>query len=431
MKLKCGLEVYGVIYKITNKANNKVYIGQTIRGFDNRYHMKGKDIERVYNYHKSKKEYKENYNDHLFRSINKYGFENFYVNKVFDIAFSKEELDIKEKLWIKYYNATDKNYGYNLDGGGSRGTRSCDTKQKLREANLGKISKKRKKIICITTGKIFDYREDAGVFYNIKGTQNITNCCNNKSDSCGRFNGEKLRWMYYDDYLKVEDKNSILNKFIEKDSKFNKKLLNTICNLWDNNNSIIEISKLTGFCKTTVSKYIKYGLENSLCSKTKDEANKESRIICLNNLTIYKNVNDCINKIYEIMNIKLSKTRVYSSYKHNEDTKGLRFMKYCIYEKLTDYEKEALKEKYYNKINKKEKKQLIIKSGKLGEKITEPVKIYKDNIFIKELPIDDIIVFIKNEYNIELKRRYILRVCRREREYYKGFHFEYSYIENN
>ena len=36
--MKIGnLEVYGVIYKITNKINRKIYIGQTIEGFKKRY----------------------------------------------------------------------------------------------------------------------------------------------------------------------------------------------------------------------------------------------------------------------------------------------------------------------------------------------------------------------------------------------------------
>ena len=33
--MKIGnLKIYGIIYKIQNKINNKVYIGQTISGFD-------------------------------------------------------------------------------------------------------------------------------------------------------------------------------------------------------------------------------------------------------------------------------------------------------------------------------------------------------------------------------------------------------------
>ena len=50
-----NLEVYGVIYKITNKVNNKVYIGQTTRCFNKRYDSKGVGVERVYNYHTKNK----------------------------------------------------------------------------------------------------------------------------------------------------------------------------------------------------------------------------------------------------------------------------------------------------------------------------------------------------------------------------------------
>ena len=81
---------YGIIYKITNKLNNKVYIGQTTRklGFDRRY---------SYNLYRNTK------NAHLKSSIDKYGIDNFEINKMFDVAYSKEELDEKEKYWIKYY----------------------------------------------------------------------------------------------------------------------------------------------------------------------------------------------------------------------------------------------------------------------------------------------------------------------------------------
>ena len=70
--------VYGVIYKITNVVNGKVYIGQTTRDFNNRYCAKGKGIERVYNYHKRLKKVDiKGFNRHLCDSISKYVFNIF------------------------------------------------------------------------------------------------------------------------------------------------------------------------------------------------------------------------------------------------------------------------------------------------------------------------------------------------------------------
>ena len=46
----------------------------------------------------------DSYNDYLLKSIEKYGFNAFEVIEIFDIAFSKEELDIKEKCYINIFN---------------------------------------------------------------------------------------------------------------------------------------------------------------------------------------------------------------------------------------------------------------------------------------------------------------------------------------
>ena len=109
MGLKIGnLETYGIIYKIENLVNGKVYIGQTTNdnGFNGRYHN---DIV------------KYTHNKHLKRSFKKYGLDNFEINEMFDIAFSKEELDIKEKCWINIYDSCNLEKGYNNADGGSRG----------------------------------------------------------------------------------------------------------------------------------------------------------------------------------------------------------------------------------------------------------------------------------------------------------------------
>lgn len=108
--------IYGIIYKITNKINGKVYIGQTSAkfGFDRRYKH---NLEKYTS------------NIHLKRDIEKYSIENFTIDKEFDIAYSKEELDELEIKYIREFNATNPKYGYNLQTGGSHGKLSEETKK--------------------------------------------------------------------------------------------------------------------------------------------------------------------------------------------------------------------------------------------------------------------------------------------------------------
>lgn len=156
--MKIGnLEVYGIIYKITNLINGKVYIGQTIKrnGFKDRYNYKGFGIERVYKYHKSLKENDKAYNKYLFDSIDKYGFKNFEVIEVFDYAFSKEELDIKEKTYISLYKSNIDSYGYNKSNGGE----TCGN---------GSNHHHSQNIYCITFDKEFGSQIEAEDYYGIR-----------------------------------------------------------------------------------------------------------------------------------------------------------------------------------------------------------------------------------------------------------------------
>lgn len=122
--MKIGnIDIYGVIYKIENKINNKVYIGQTTIGFKARY---------------SGGWWNRTHNIHLKSSVNKYGIENFRVCETIDVAFSKNELDIKEILWINKYNSTNRNFGYNDKTGGANGKPSKETVEKLRLKNIGR-----------------------------------------------------------------------------------------------------------------------------------------------------------------------------------------------------------------------------------------------------------------------------------------------------
>src|SRR5574344_489618 len=112
-------EIYGIIYVIRNKVNNKLYIGQTTekRGFKGRYEYNGEGIERVYNYYKSRIHNNDKYNEHLYSSIEKYGLEAFEVIEEFDIAHNEEELNKLEYMYIEIYLTRNTKYGYNYRSG--------------------------------------------------------------------------------------------------------------------------------------------------------------------------------------------------------------------------------------------------------------------------------------------------------------------------
>lgn len=95
------------VYKITNKINNKCYIGIT------------KDIVRRFSYHKRLRE-KENckeYDKPLYAAIRKYGIGNFEFS-ILEEGLSIEEANLREITLIKEYNSLTHNHGYNIREGG-------------------------------------------------------------------------------------------------------------------------------------------------------------------------------------------------------------------------------------------------------------------------------------------------------------------------
>jgi hypothetical protein len=78
--------------------------------------------------------------------------------------------------------------------------------QKISAYRLGKFKGKdnvnSKKIICITTGKIFDCSREAAEFYHIGKSRNaISGCCKGKHKYIGKLeDGTPLVWRYYDEY---------------------------------------------------------------------------------------------------------------------------------------------------------------------------------------------------------------------------------------
>ena len=111
-------QYYGIIYKIENIITHETYIGQTTnpRGFIGRYDFKGNGIERVYKKLIGNELRGERHNQHLRRSIKKFGFDAFKVTEVFDVAETLEELNEKESYYISLFDSYRN--GYNQSFGG-------------------------------------------------------------------------------------------------------------------------------------------------------------------------------------------------------------------------------------------------------------------------------------------------------------------------
>lgn len=86
------------IYKITNKINNKIYIGKDTTNNPN-YYGSGRLIS---------------------KSIKKYGIESF-KKEIIEICESNEVLCEREKYWIKFFSSNNLEIGYNISSGGDGG----------------------------------------------------------------------------------------------------------------------------------------------------------------------------------------------------------------------------------------------------------------------------------------------------------------------
>lgn len=129
------------IYKITNIQNNKVYIGQSIRPIEQRFHRHLNDsLNNILD-------------THLARAIRKYGKDNFIIEQI-DSAQTQDELNQKEQYWIKFYNSVED--GYNETdavfrcGGNTYQSKTKEEmeiiKNKIRQTKLGAANPMARKV---------------------------------------------------------------------------------------------------------------------------------------------------------------------------------------------------------------------------------------------------------------------------------------------
>lgn len=140
-----------IIYKVLNKINGKVYIGQTTQNLKTRW------SQHKYN--------SKNGSCKINRAIRKYGIENFEIQEI-DNGNCIEELNKKEEFYIKKYDSI--NYGYNIRSGGKNSIRSQETKNKISKARKGKYKGKNagfygKKHTDQTKNKMSEIRKKSGI----------------------------------------------------------------------------------------------------------------------------------------------------------------------------------------------------------------------------------------------------------------------------
>jgi group I intron endonuclease len=122
------------IYLIFNSVNGKLYVGQTIRGIEKRWK------NHLFVARGGKDKYPSQFSA-LHAAVKKYGETHFIIKEV-DTTTNRQELDVKEIMWIDcllnngfiLYNLT------NGGGGIKNYHHSNDTKLKISKSHLGKFN---------------------------------------------------------------------------------------------------------------------------------------------------------------------------------------------------------------------------------------------------------------------------------------------------
>lgn len=164
--------VYGVIYKHTNKLNNKCYIGQTtVSNIDRRF----RKTDNTYRSYKSCPAF--------FNALNKYGWVNFET-EILVSCFDQDFLNKMEEYFIKYYNSLAP-FGYNTNN-------LIEGSVKLSEITKQKIGQKQKEYYESLEVKPVAKNKKEHIFINGVEHKECSKCKENKILS--EFVKNKNRW---------------------------------------------------------------------------------------------------------------------------------------------------------------------------------------------------------------------------------------------
>jgi group I intron endonuclease len=188
----------GYIYYINNIVNDKKYIGQTIM-----------DIKKRWSCHRQTLKSNKHDNSHLQNAWNKYGEDKFEF--VVIEKYPIEMLDEREIYWIKKIDTTNRDKGYNIDGGGNKGKiiseerRIQMTKRKHSDKTIKKMSDSNKgRIVTDETKKKMSLSRNG-----IKLGEHI-NVCRKHKNSSSKFFGLSLHKTQKDWICQIHIKEKII-----------------------------------------------------------------------------------------------------------------------------------------------------------------------------------------------------------------------------
>ena len=109
------------VYQHKNKINGKIYFGITSRNPIERWGNNGSNYKST---------------PHFYSAIQKYGWDNFEHNILYENLTKEEACDI-EKTLIREYNTQDREFGYNILEGGQASTLPTEVREKMSQAMMG------------------------------------------------------------------------------------------------------------------------------------------------------------------------------------------------------------------------------------------------------------------------------------------------------
>lgn len=163
------------VYMHKNQVNNKVYIGVTKQNPEKRFQ---KGIGYKYS------------NKAFWEDIEKYGWDKF-SHTILETGLSKESVSDREEYYIRLYNSTNSQFGYNVIGGGFRVKRP-DVSENMKKRtgknnpNFGKPAPERTKKALLEFVARYGCMSDAKKALNNKSLH-ISACCSGKRKSSGGY----------------------------------------------------------------------------------------------------------------------------------------------------------------------------------------------------------------------------------------------------